>query len=75
MAGSRQFALCLDNAGYKVSLELGKLYCIVADEQADRHGYIRVIDESSDSYAYNSDRFHVLTLPETVEQALLLALA
>ncbi|WP_374688353.1 hypothetical protein [Promineifilum sp.] len=70
-----QFALCLDNTDYEASLELGKLYRVVADEQADKHGYLRVIDESGDDYAYQTERFHLLTLPETVEQTLLLAMA
>ena len=70
-----QFALCLDNEGYEASLELGKLYRVVADEQAEAHGYVRIIDESSEDYAYNIDRFYQLTLPEPVEQTLLSAMA
>ena len=70
-----QFALCLDNESYKASLELGKLYRVVADEQAESRGYIRVVDESGDDYAYALSRFHLLTLPERVEQRLLLAMA
>ncbi len=69
-----QFALCLDSTDYEVSLELGKLYRVVPDEEADSHGYIRVIDESGEDYVYDADRFHLLTLPEPVEQTLLLAM-
>jgi hypothetical protein len=69
------FALCLDNAGYEVSLELGKLYRVVTDSQAEEHGYIRIIDESGEDYAYSIERFYQLTLPEPVEQTLLLAMA
>ena len=29
-----QFALCLDNEGYPASLEVGKLYRVVPDEEA-----------------------------------------
>lgn len=46
------FVVCLDNTGYEASLELGKLYRFVPDEQATGHGYIQVIDESGDDYAY-----------------------
>ncbi len=70
-----QFALCLDNAGYEASLELGKLYKVVIDEQTEIPGYLRVVDESGEDYAFSIDRFHLLTLPEPVEQTLLLALA
>lgn len=35
-----QFAICLDNEGYRASLEVGKLYQIIPDNDADIHGYI-----------------------------------
>jgi hypothetical protein len=69
-----QFTLCLDRMDYEVSLELGKLYRLVADEEADSHGYIRIIDESGEDYVYDAGRFHLLTLPEPVEKTLLLAM-
>lgn len=69
-----QFALCLDNAGYEASLELGKLYRVVDDEQPGIPGYIRVVDESGEDYVYEADRFYLITLPEPVEQTLLLAM-
>ncbi len=69
-----QFALCLDNEEYEASLELGKLYRVIADSEAETRGYVRVIDESGEDYAYSLHRFHLLTLPEPVEQMLLLAL-
>jgi len=58
-----QFALCLDNAGYPTSLEVGKLYCVVPDEEAAAHGYIRIIAESGEDYAFTANRFHVVHLP------------
>ncbi len=70
-----QFALCLDNAGYEASLELSKLYRVVIDDQAEARGYVRIIDESGEDYAYDVERFYLLTLPETVEQTLLLAIS
>ncbi len=70
-----QFALCLDNTDYEASIELGKLYRVVPDEVAEARGYVRVIDESGEDYAFSMERFHLLTLPEPVEQTLLLALA
>lgn len=67
----QRFALCLDNDGYEVSLEPGKLYRVIPDEQAETRGYIRVIDESGEDYAYAANRFHLMALPAQVEQALL----
>ena len=40
------FAVCLDNEGYEASLEVGKLYQVIPDEEAEVHGYIRAVDES-----------------------------
>ena len=68
-----QFAICLDNEGYEASLEVGKLYQVIPDKEADKHGYIRLIDESEEDYAFTASRFHVLQLPVPVEKALLSA--
>ncbi len=68
-----QFALCLDNEGYPASLEVGKLYRVIPDEEAAAHGYFRIIDESGEDYAYAASRFHLVQLPIAVEDALLSA--
>ena len=67
------FALCLDNEGYPASLEVGKLYRFIPDDEAAAHGYIRVIDESGEDYAFTASRFHMIELPITVGKALLSA--
>jgi hypothetical protein len=63
------FALCLNNEGYKASLEVGKLYriVIVSDEQAAMHGLIRIVDESGEDYAFSVDRFYPMQLPQNVK--------
>jgi hypothetical protein len=68
-----QFALCLDNEGYRASLEVGKLHRVVPDEEATAHGYIRIIDDSGEDYAFTANRFHMVHLPHAVGQALLAA--
>lgn len=67
------FAVCLNNEDYEVSLEVGKLYRIIPDKEAEAHGYIRVVDESGEDYAYASNRFHVVKLPVAVKNKLLAA--
>jgi hypothetical protein len=69
----QQFVVCLNNKGYEASLELGKLYRVIPDEQAAVHGYIRLVDESGEDYVYDAERFFSLELPEQVEEALLSA--
>jgi hypothetical protein len=63
--------VCIDNQGYKASLELGKLYRILPDKDAQSHGLVRVIDESGEDYAYSSNRFHSMKVPSEIERALL----
>lgn len=67
------FAVCLDNEGYPASLEVGKLYRAIPDDEAAVHGYIRVIDESGEDYGYATERFYRVVLPQMVEQTLLFA--
>ena len=66
-------AVCMNNEGYKASLEVGKLYRVIPDDEASAHGLIRVVDESGEDYAFAADRFHSLELPPSVEKALLAA--
>ena len=68
------FAVCINNEGYEASLEVGKLYRVIEDVEAASHGYLRVIDESHEDYAFSSDRFFMIQLPKKLEKALLAAL-
>ena len=67
------FVVCLDNEGYPASLEVGKLYRFIPDEEAEAEGLIRVFDESGEDYAFDAERFHPISLPTVVEKALLAA--
>ncbi len=68
-----KFALCLNNEGYSASLEVGKAYQIIPDDEAAAHGYVRIIDESGEDYAFTASRFHVIDLPLAIGQAVLAA--
>ena len=67
------FAVCINNKKYEASLELGKLYRVISDEEAESHGYVRVVDESGEDYGYAADRFYRLEVPRPLERALLRA--
>lgn len=67
------FAVCINNKKYEASLDVGKLYRIIPDENAESRGYLRVIDESGEDYGYAADRFFRLELPRPLERALLRA--
>ena len=64
------FAVCLNNRGYKASLEVGKLYRVIPDKDAEAHGLIRVVDESGDDYAFAANRFHSVDVPPAVQKIL-----
>ena len=53
----QKFLLCVDNVGYKASLEVRKLYETIPDKEAERHNQVRVIDESREDYLYPSRFF------------------
>lgn len=67
------FVVCLNNDGYKASLEIGKLYRFIPDKQAAAEGLVRVVDESGEDYAFDAARFYPVTLPPPVKRALLSA--
>ena len=66
------FALCVENGGME-DLEARKVYQVVRDRDANREGYVRVIDESGEDYLYPSKYFMFLDLPVEIERALLQA--
>ena len=65
------FVVCLDNEGYPASLEIGKLYRLLPDPDAEAEGLMRVVDESGEDYAFEARRFHTINVPAVVEKALL----
>ncbi len=57
------YTLCLNNDDYTVSLELRKIYPILAPRDNDPDGYVRIIDESGEDYLYAEARFSPVKLP------------
>lgn len=68
-----QFVVCLNNDGYAASLEVGKLYQIVPDDEAEKLGGLRVVDEDGEDYFYDSKMFCPLQVPPVVAQTLISA--
>lgn len=68
-----RFAVCVKNKGYEASLEIGKLYRVIPDAEAEGHGYLRIVDESGEDYGYAADRFFSIDVPKPLEKALLKA--
>ena len=66
-----RFAVCVKNKGYEASLEIGKLYRVIPDAKAERHGYLRIVDESGEDYGYTATRFFAIDVPKPLERVLL----
>jgi hypothetical protein len=68
---SRQFALCLENAGNEASLILGKVYRILPDARAAKDDLVRIIDESGDDYLFDKRQFAFVDFPQAVRNRIL----
>jgi hypothetical protein len=48
---NHKFALCVENNDCE-DLEKRKIYQLLPDDDAEKEGYIRVVDESGEDYLY-----------------------
>ena len=62
---SGSFALCVEDGGSE-DLESRKIYQVLADRDAERDGYIRIVDESGEDYLYPTELFVPITLPAAI---------
>lgn len=70
---TQQLVVCVDNDDYGASLEKRKIYVALPDPAAEKHGLIRVIDESGEDYLFPKDLFRPIALPRSVRKAVLAA--
>ena len=68
---TKQFALCVDNADYEVSLTLGKVYPILPDAKAAKEDFVRIVDESGEDYLYHKSYFVFVDFPGPVRKLIL----
>jgi hypothetical protein len=68
-----QFAICVQNEGYSVSLELWKVYRVLPDQKAAQHQLVRIIDESGEDYLFDESWFVPIKLPPAAKEAMLAA--
>ena len=66
-----EFIVCLNNKGYAASLEIGKLYQIIPDKEAEKLGGLRVIDEDGEDYFYDAEMFCPLQVPPIIARKLM----
>ena len=70
---TKQLVVCVDNDGYAVSLEKRKIYVALRDTAAEKHGMLRIVDESGEDYLYPKTLFAPVDVPSTTESLLLRA--
>jgi hypothetical protein len=70
---SKQLVVCVDNEDYAASLEKRKIYIALCDQAAEKHGPLRVIDESGDDYLYPDVFFRSIALPQAIKKPVFLA--
>jgi len=70
---SKQLVVCVSNEGYPASLERRKIYVALRDAAAEKHGLLRIVDESGDAYLYSKALFRSIALPQAVRKAILAA--
>jgi len=70
---AKRLVICVDNAGYEVSLERRKIYVSLRDAKAENLGQLRVIDESGEDYLYPKNAFVEVALPQPIRRAVLAA--
>jgi hypothetical protein len=63
VATGGQFAVCVDNDGYEASLERNKIYVVLADQDAECNGDVRVVDESREDHLFPAERFVAIDVP------------
>jgi len=69
MHKTARFAICVRNAGVTASLELRKVYRLVADAEAASQKLVRVVDESGDDYLYPNSLFVPIEVPKAAVRA------
>jgi hypothetical protein len=67
---AKQFVVCIDNAGYAASLEKRKIYIALRDAAAEKHGLLRIVDESGEDYLYPKKSLRPIVLPQAVKAVL-----
>ncbi len=70
---AKQLVVCVNNEGYRGSLERRKIYVALRDAVAEKHGLLRIVDESGEDYLYPKTFFRTIALPQSVKKAVLAA--
>jgi hypothetical protein len=59
---AKQLVVCIDTEDDAASLERRKIYIALRDAAADKHGLLRIVDESGEDYLYPKKSFRPIAL-------------
>ncbi len=65
---SEQFVICVNNESNPIHLTMHKVYRVLPSAKADKHGLIRLIDDSGEDYYYPVPMFRPIELPAEVQE-------
>jgi len=68
-----RFVVCIRNRGYPASLEVRKVYRVLADSDGEKHGLLRVIDEDGEDYLYPNEYFVPIAVGASAARAIAVA--
>lgn len=57
------FYLCIKNRGYAASLQLRTVYQALGDFEAEKHGMLRIVDDSGEDYLFPAGYFVPIEVP------------
>ena len=57
----------------RLHLRSGRFYVALRDADAEKHGLIRIVDESGEDYLYPKNFFRGIALPQSIKRAVLAA--
>ena len=68
---THRFVICIRNEGYEDDLYMKSVYRVLADEEAVRSHYLRIIDDTGEDYLFPASFFVPSDVPQEAEEALL----
>ena len=64
----RRYVLCVNDGGYRASLIVRRVYRVLPDVKARKHGLLRVIDDSGEDYLFPEKLFVAVELPRMAQR-------
>lgn len=67
--GDGLYVMCIDNTDYRADLTVHKVYQVLPDAQGERHGMIRIVDNTEEDYLYPAKLFAPVELSEVARKS------